>query len=139
MDEFFSRFVGNLVGRLHGPLTFRLLMQPAMATILAIRAGLQDARLGRPAYGWALFRHAADRRRLLREGWRAVAMVFTVAVIIDSVYQLIVFQWVYPGEAVSVAVILAFLPYVIIRGPVNRIASAASQSSRRERRGHAKT
>jgi hypothetical protein len=123
MEDFVARFVGNLIGRLHGPLTFRLLLQPTMAAILAIRAGLQDARNGRPAYGWALFQDAAARRHLLHEGWRAVTMVFTVAIIIDMLYQLIVFHWVYPGEAVVVAAILAFVPYVVIRGPANRIAS----------------
>jgi hypothetical protein len=123
MEEVLTRFLGNLAGRLHGPLTFRLLLQPTMAAVLAIWAGVQDAREARPAYGWALVRDVAARRRLLREGSRRVATVFVVAVIIDVVYQLMVFGWVYPGEAVTVAAVLAFVPYLVIRGPANRIAS----------------
>jgi hypothetical protein len=42
--------------------------------------------------------------------------------VIDVVYQIIAHRWVYPGEAVLVAVILAIVPYLLIRGPVNRIA-----------------
>ncbi len=123
MEDAVARFVNNLIGRLHGPMTFRFLFQPSMAAFLAIRAGLQDARDGRPAYGWALFGDAAERRRLLREGWKAVTSVFVVATLVDVVYQLVMFQWVYPGEAVAVAAVLAFVPYVILRGPVNRLAA----------------
>jgi hypothetical protein len=50
-----------------------------------------------------------------------VAKVFVMAVVIDVVYQYIVFRWFYPGEALFVAFILAFVPYLLIRGPVNRI------------------
>jgi hypothetical protein len=61
---------------------------------------------------------------LLREGWKALANVFAVAVVIDVAYQLIVFRWVYPGEVLLVAFLLACVPYVLIRGPANRIVSA---------------
>jgi hypothetical protein len=41
-------FEENLIGRSEGPMTFRLILQPAMAVFLAIRAGLRDAREGKP-------------------------------------------------------------------------------------------
>ena len=107
---------------MHGPLTFRLIIQPIVAATLAIRAGLKDAREGSPPYFWAIFTDPVQRRNLLREGWKAVAKVFVVAVIIDFIYQIIVFRWFYPGEALIVGAILALLPYLLIRGPVNRIA-----------------
>lgn len=112
----------NLIGRVGGPLTFRLILQPAVAAIFAILAGLKDAREGRPAYFWTILVNPTDRRALLREGWRAVAKVFVLAVVIDAVYQFIVLRWFYPGEALIVAFLLAFVPYLLIRGPVNRIA-----------------
>jgi hypothetical protein len=40
----------------------------------------------------------------------------------DVIYQFIVFPWLYPVEAIDKAFILAFVPYPLIRGPVNRIA-----------------
>jgi hypothetical protein len=43
-------------------------------------------------------------------------------VVLDVVYQLIVLHFVYPGEALIVAFILAIVPYVILRGPVVRVA-----------------
>jgi hypothetical protein len=41
---------------------------------------------------------------------------------VDVVYQLVQLRWVYLGEALIVAQIVAVVPYVLIRGPVNRIA-----------------
>jgi hypothetical protein len=43
-------------------------------------------------------------------------------VIIDVVYQVMVLHWVYPGEALVVAFLLGCIPYLLLRGPVNRIA-----------------
>jgi hypothetical protein len=122
MEEMAMRFWENLVGRVGGPMTFRLILQPIMAAIFAVRSGLKDAKEGKPAYFWALFTDSVHRGDMLRDGWKAVGKVFIFAIIIDLVYQLIVFRWFYPGEALLVAAGLAFVPYLLIRGPVNRIA-----------------
>jgi hypothetical protein len=103
-------------------MSFRLLLQPAMALIFAIRDGLKDAREGRPAYFYSLFTLPEDRRRQLREGFKAVSRVFALAIVVDLIYQVIVLRWFYPLEALIVAFVLAFLPYMLLRGPVNRIA-----------------
>jgi hypothetical protein len=39
----------------------------------------------------------------------------------DMAYQLLVFKTFYPNEAVIIALVLAFIPYLLIRGPVVRI------------------
>ena len=122
MDEMLARVFNDLVARVSGPMSFRLVLQPAMAIILAVRAGLHDAALGRPAYFWTILTKPADRRDLMREGWTAVAKVFIAAVLIDVVYQYIVLRFVYPGEALLVAFILACLPYLLVRGFVDRVA-----------------
>jgi hypothetical protein len=122
MDEFLSRMWDMLIGREHGPLTFRLIIQPMVAVLLAIRAGLRDARAGRPPHAWTIVTDPIHRRELLRESWHDVARLFVVAVIIDMVYELIVFRWIYPGQALIVATILAFPSYLLLRGPANRIA-----------------
>lgn len=124
MDDVLTRFVTDLFGRVHGPLTFRLILQPAMAILFAVRDGVRSAREGRPPYLWSLFTVPKDERwRLLQEGWKAVMKVFLLAVVLDIVYQVIVFRWVYPFESLTVAVILAFLPYLLLRGVVDRIVS----------------
>jgi hypothetical protein len=122
MEDLLTRIFENLIGRVSGPMKFRLILQPLMAIIFAIRSGLKDAREGRPAYFWALFTDSAHRRDMLRDGWKSVGRIFILAIIIDVVYQFIVFRWVYPVEVFLVAAILAFIPYLLIRGPVNRIA-----------------
>ena len=59
---------------------------------------------------------------MAKNGWKSVGKVFILAIVLDVVYQLIEHRWtVYPGEAVLVAIILAIVPYLLIRGPVNRI------------------
>jgi hypothetical protein len=122
MKELLARVWMNVVGRVGGPMTFRIILQPTMATLLALRAGLKDAREGRPPYFWAILTDAKNRADLLREGWRGIARVFLLAVIMDVIYQWIVQRWVYPVEVVIVAILLAVVPYLLIRGPVNRIA-----------------
>ena len=49
--------------------------------------------------------------------------VFVVAIILDAVYQYIALSLFYPVEALLVALILAIIPYVLLRGPVNRLMS----------------
>jgi hypothetical protein len=112
----------NLTGRLHGPLQFRLLIQPLVATVLAIKSGLADARTGQPAYFWSLFTDPTNRAARLRDGFKAVLKLFLVACVLDVVYQIIVLKRVYPGETIIVAFVLAFIPYLLLRGPANRIA-----------------
>lgn len=129
MEEYFTRVWNDLGARFTGPFSLRLVLQPTMATIFAIRDGLKDAKTGRPPYFYSLFTDAAQRRSMLREGWHAVAKVFIFAIVLDTLFQLIVFKWVYPVEVVLVAFLLAFNPYLVLRGPVNRIARSFARRS----------
>ncbi|WP_211202996.1 hypothetical protein [Candidatus Competibacter phosphatis] len=69
------------------------------------------------------------RRELLQEGWKHVGKVFIAAVVVDVIYQIIVRHWVYPSEALMVAAILSVLPYLVMRGLVNRILSRGRGSN----------
>jgi hypothetical protein len=123
MEALVTRLIGDLIGRVTGPLTFRLILQPAMAMFFAGRDGLADAREGRPPHFWRMVTGPPEaRRRRARETVRAVLKVFIMAVVVDCVYQWLVFRWVYPFEAVVTAVILAIVPYVALRGVANRLA-----------------
>jgi hypothetical protein len=126
MDEMLARIWENLGGRIGGPMKFRLLLQPLMVSIFAVRAGLQDARAGRPPFFWSVLSDARGRSALLRDGWKDIAKIFTMAVLIDMAYQVIVERWVYPLESLIVAIILAVVPYLLLRGPVSRIARAVN-------------
>jgi len=120
--EWFTHYREHLSGRAGGPITFRLIVQPAIAIILAIRDGLKDARAGRPPYFYSLLTSPTERRQMLKDGWKSVRLVFVFAIVIDGVYQLIVFRRFYPVEALQVGIVLAIVPYLLIRGLANPFA-----------------
>jgi hypothetical protein len=121
IGELFEAAGDMLIGRTIGPMKIRLILQPTIAAIFAIRAGLKDAREGLPPYLWSVFTNPADRHKMLGHGWKDVRKVFIIAFVLDVVYELIVFHWVYPVQALLVAFVLAIVPYAAIRGLVTRI------------------
>jgi hypothetical protein len=135
MEHLIARIWENLGLRVSGPLKFRLVMQPLMALFLATRSGLRDARGGKPPYFWALFTDAMERRAMLKDGWKSVGRLFILALALDVVYQFIVRRSIYPGEAVLVALILAIVPYLLVRGPVNRIARLSVKTTKERKIG----
>jgi hypothetical protein len=122
ITEPFQRIWENLLARPSGPLALRFVLQPAVSTVLAIRDGIIDAREGRSPYFWTVLSDPAERRSRLSEGVKATGKVVVLAVILDAAYQIIKLGTFYPGEANIVAIVLGFVPYLILRGPVARIA-----------------
>jgi hypothetical protein len=120
-ENMLNRLWANLIGRIGGPMTFRLVVQPAVASFFAIRGGIKDAREGRRPHAWVILTDSARRKDLLRESWQDVAKVFVAAIIIDLIYQVTELHWFYPEEALIVAALLAILPYLLLRGVTNRI------------------
>jgi hypothetical protein len=130
MGDFLSTFWTDFLARFDGPLHFRLFVQPLMAIVFAIRDGMRDAREGRSAYLWTLLTDAAQRRYLLESGWKGISKVFVLAVVLDVVYQLIVWRDVKPVQALLTAAVLALIPYALLRGPVNRaVGSSGTRKS----------
>lgn len=132
MDDILKRVWENLVDRPTGPMSFRFMIQPIVASILAIRSGLKDAREGRSAFLWAAVTNPAYRPELLRRAWKDVGKVFILAAVLDAIYQLIVQRGVYVGELLIIATALAIVPYCLIRGPVTRLGKGLA---RRKSRG----
>ena len=130
IQEVIARFWMNLLERPEGPLAMRFVLQPIVATLLAVRDGVKDARGGRSPYFWTVLSHPAERRERLREGLSATGKVMVIAVVLDAAYQYLALRAFYPGEALVVAFALAFLPYLVIRGPVARIAGWWSRRRR---------
>jgi hypothetical protein len=123
MGDLESRFFGDLAGRLSGPYMFRFFLQPLMGLIYAFRDGLKDAKAGRPPYFWALFYDPAERRHLVREGWHATVRVMLLGAFMDGLYEFTVFRSLRLVELLVVVLVLAVAPYVLLRGPINRIAA----------------
>ncbi|HEX5697537.1 MAG TPA: hypothetical protein VFX90_02700 [Rhodoferax sp.] len=122
MDSIWSNFITELIGRVDGPMHFRIYLQPLMAIFFAIRDGRKDAREGRPAYGWALLTNSEHRRYLLKDGWKGFRNVFVIAAVLDVVYQFIAIGSWRPLQALTTALLLAVVPYLLLRGPVNRLS-----------------
>src|SRR4051812_14864714 len=134
MEEIFTRVWEDLIGRLHGPMSFRIIIQPAVAIGLAIRAGLTDGREGRPPFLWAVLANQGRRHELIRHGWKDVGNVVIVALVLDSIYQVIVHSGIYALELLLTATILALVPYGIVRGLVTRLTRRRSAVSRADGR-----
>src|SRR4051812_44465193 len=123
MFEHVIRASEQLLGRVSGPYSFRLVLQPLVAASLAIRAGVRDARSGRAPFLWALLANSRERHSLLHTAWRDLARILVVAVAIDILYQIEVLRFFYPLQAIAMAVLLAIVPYVVLRGLVTRVAT----------------
>ncbi|MDQ8699751.1 hypothetical protein [Hyphomicrobium sp. LHD-15] len=112
----------HLTGRASGPMTFRFFLQPAMAAVAALHDGVKDARLGRSPYFWTVLTQSGKRGERISEGLNATARIILIGIGMDLIYQLKVFGTFYPMEALLIALTLAFVPYLLLRGPVARIA-----------------
>jgi hypothetical protein len=121
MEDIWQRIVENLFGRLDGPLHFRFIFQPLMAVFFAIKDGLKDAKRNKPPFTWALLTDPKHRRERLKDLWRHVGKIFIVAIILDLVYQLRVLHRIWPAEMIIVAFVLAVVPYLLLRGTINRM------------------
>ena len=93
-----------------------------MAAIAAMRDGIKDARTGRSPYLWTVLTDPRKRGARLREGLISTARIILLGLGVDAIYQFVVLKTFYPGEAVIVAIVLAFVPYLLLRGPIARIA-----------------
>jgi hypothetical protein len=82
---------------------------------------LKDAREGKPPYFWDVVTSPEERKANLKNGWKSVGKVFILAAVLDVVYQIIEERFVHPIDAIVVAIILAIVPYLLVRGPVVRI------------------
>ncbi len=112
----------NIAARPGGPMTFRFVLQPTMAALAAWRDGVSDARLDRLPYLSAIL--LGDERRGPRL-WEAVVStgrILILGVVVDVAYQLAFLDSFFPGESAIIAILLAFLPYALLRGPIARLA-----------------
>ena len=92
------------------------------AILLGIRGGLRDAKTGNPPYLFGLLFGAEHRRELLRSGVAAIRNLVALGIIMDVVFQLIIYHSVHPGAAVLIGPILICFPYALSRALTTRLA-----------------
>jgi hypothetical protein len=118
----FQRLLQDIAERPGSALAFRFFLQPTVSIVLAIRDGIGDARAARSAFLWSIIFDQRQRWSGLREGLRATGKIIVIAFLIDLAYQAIELRAFYPTEALITALLLGLLPYLLVRGPVARIA-----------------
>lgn len=119
---FSSQFLEELPRRFSGPGRFRFILQPVLAILLGARGGLADARAGTPPFFFSLLFHATRRRELLRNGAEAIGTLLAMGILLDVVFQLILYRAVHPGAAVVIGPILISVPYALSRALTTRLA-----------------
>ena len=63
-----------------------------------------------------------EARGRLNEALIATARIILLGLAMDTIYQFIEFETFHPAEAVIIALLLAFVPYLLLRGLIARIA-----------------
>ena len=97
--------------------TFSVHFQAFMAVIFAIRYGRRDVPVGRVPFRIIIL--PGQRREVLLSSWKSVGKGFVLALVLEAIYQFKVYRWFYPTQALVVALFLAVLPYLLVRGPGN--------------------
>lgn len=119
----FSRqFFEELPQRFTGAGRFRFILQPLVAIVLGIRGGLADARAGHQPYLFALIFGTEQRKELLRSGAAAITTLVAMGIILDLVFQVVLYHSVHPGAALVIGPILICFPYAVSRAVTTRLA-----------------
>jgi len=124
----FSRqFLEELPQRFTGPGRLRFILQPMTAILLGIRGGLRDAKAGNPPYLFGLLFSSGHRRELLRSSVAAIRNLLAFGIIMDIVFQLILYRSVHPGAAVLVGPLFICAPYAMSRALTARVRRAMAE------------
>lgn len=117
-----ERFWADITSRIHGPMTFRYLLQPTMALLAAVPDGIRDVRRGHKVFFWSALWNPKAHTGRLREGLVSIARVALLGISMDVLYQFRVFGRFYPVEALMMALLLAVIPYFSLRWLTENLA-----------------
>jgi hypothetical protein len=120
--EVHERFWTDVFGRLHGPMTVRFYLQPTLAFVAALKDGIKDVRLGHKAFFWTALWDPTQPSGRLREGLASTSQMALIGFAMDLIYQFKVFYRFYPVEAVMMVLLLAVIPYFVLRWIVEHVA-----------------
>jgi len=118
---FSQQFLDELPRRFTGPGSFRFVLQSMLSILLGVRGGLADAREGNSPYLIGLFFNAGRRRELLRSGLATIRNLLAAGIILDVVFQLVIYHSVHPGAALLIGPIFICAPYALSRAVTTRL------------------
>lgn len=113
----------ELTQRWNGPFSLRLVLQPTMAALFALRDGRQDAASGSAPYLQRIAFQATERRSTIASAWAAIGKVLVIAFILDSAFQFATDGSFRVLQSIAMALFLCALPYTLLRGPAARYFS----------------
>lgn len=123
----FESFIEAIAARLTGPFSFRFIVQPVMAIILGVRDGLMDLKAGSPPYFYYFLSHPELREKLALSASASVVIPIVIGIILDGIVQYLMFNRIYPMQALLVGSFVIAVPYILARGLSNRLVSRKKQ------------
>ena len=119
---FSNEFLDELPQRFTGAGRARFVLQPILAIVLGVRGGLADAKAGHAPFLWGLLFHGERRGEMLRSGFAAISTLLAMGIIMDVVFQFVLYRAVHPGAAVFVGPLFICVPYTLSRATTARVA-----------------
>lgn len=112
--------MNHILEGLHGPGSFRFIIQPLIAVLLGFRDGKLDALLRKPPYFLSLLSSSNQRKTNLKSGIASIIKPLILAWGMDTAFQVFVLGTWSPFQATFVGILLVALPYILVRGLTNR-------------------
>ena len=125
MYIFSQQFLDDMAARLTGAMSFRFILQPAVAVVLGIKDGVNDAKSGTPPFVFDLLFHPKNRQRSLKKAFHRLLVPIIVGTVLDAIAQYLIFKQIHPLPAVMVGALVIGVPYSLARGLTNRIVTAS--------------
>ena len=117
-----TEIASELSQRFNGPFSLRLILQPVMALLFAIRDGRADAKAGAEPYLQSILMRPGTRRETIASAWVSVGKVLIIAFCLDVAFQVVSGNGLRIVEAGFMALLLCALPYTLMRGPAARFS-----------------
>jgi len=117
-----KQFLEELPWRFTGAGRFRFILQPMVAILLGMRGGLSDAKTGNPPYLHGVLFNPVRRKELLRSGTAAISTLLAMGIIMDVVFQVVLYRAVHPGAALLIGPIFICVPYALSRALTTRLS-----------------
>lgn len=117
---FTRQFFDDMFARLAGPGRLRFIVQPTVAVLLGVRDGVRDLREGVLPFLW-VFVQKKLRRKSLVHAFQSIRDLVSIAIVLDVIFQFIIFDAVHPGAALLLGPVLIAVPYAVSRSLTTQI------------------